>query len=85
MNLNEIHRVFFIGIGGIGMSALARYFNSLSIPVFGYDLTATQLTTEMEKSGISIVYQDGIENIDKSIRSQKENTLVIYTGNLLLW
>lgn len=79
MNLNEIHRVFFIGIGGIGMSALARYFNSFSIPVFGYDLTATQLTTEMEKSGISIVYHDGIENIDKSIRSQKENTLVVYT------
>lgn len=79
MNLNEIHRVFFIGIGGIGMSALARYFNSLAIPVFGYDLTATPLTREMENNGVSIVYEDGVENIDKSVRSNKEHTLVIFT------
>jgi len=79
MNLNEIHRVFFIGIGGIGMSAIARYFNSKAIPVFGYDLTATALTQEMESNGISIFYKDELGEIDESIRANKENTLVIYT------
>ena len=79
MNLNEIHRVFFIGIGGIGMSAIARYFNSKAIPVFGYDLTATALTQEMESNGISIFYKDELGEIDESIRANKENTLIIYT------
>lgn len=79
MNLNQIHRVFFIGIGGIGMSALARYFNSKEIPVFGYDLTETPLTRDMESNGISITYTDEVVMIDESVRGSKEGTLVIYT------
>jgi UDP-N-acetylmuramate--alanine ligase len=79
MNLNQIHSVFLIGIGGIGMSALARYFNSKSIPVFGYDLTSSPLTKEMESNGISITYADNVEEINSSIKANKENILVIYT------
>ncbi len=79
MNLNQIHSVFFIGIGGIGMSALARYFNSKAIPVFGYDLTSTSLTKEMESNGMSITYIDKVDEIDASIKANKETTLVIYT------
>ncbi len=79
MNLNQIHRVFFIGIGGIGMSALARYFNSKAIPVFGYDLTSTVLTQAMESDGISISYKDDLSEIDQSVLSDKNSTLVVYT------
>ena len=79
MNLSQIHKVFFIGIGGIGMSALARYFNSIGIPVFGYDLTATSLTKEMESNGVTITYDDKVSEIDNSILEDREGTLVIYT------
>ncbi|WP_396138421.1 Mur ligase domain-containing protein, partial [Flavobacterium sp.] len=48
MNLNQIHNVYFIGIGGIGMSALARYFQNIGKNVAGYDKTETQLTDELQ-------------------------------------
>ena len=51
MNLNQIHNVYFIGIGGIGMSALARYFMHLGKNVAGYDKTETQLTDELQALG----------------------------------
>ena len=54
MNLNQIHNVFFIGIGGIGMSALARYFKAIGKDVAGYDKTPTELTSELIASGIPI-------------------------------
>mgnify|MGYP001945394971 CR=1 FL=1 len=89
MNLNQIHTVFFIGIGGIGMSALARYFNSKAIPVFGYDLTSTTLTKEMESNGISITYKDELGEINSEIQENKETTLVVYTPaipeNNVIW
>ena len=79
MNLNQIHRVFFIGIGGIGMSALARYFNSMGMSVFGYDLTSTTLTQEMESNGMTISYVDNIDEINQEVKEDKESTLVVYT------
>jgi UDP-N-acetylmuramate--alanine ligase len=79
VNLGQIHTVFFIGIGGIGMSALARYFNSKGIPVFGYDLTSTALTQEMESNGMSITYVDETSEITEQVWETKESTLVIYT------
>ena len=79
MNLNQVHTVYFIGIGGIGMSALARYFNSKAISVFGYDLTSTALTQEMESNGMIISYLDDVFVIPDNIKQDKENTLVIYT------
>ena len=55
MEFNDIKEVYFIGIGGIGMSALARYFHFHGKAVAGYDKTPTALTHELEKEGISVV------------------------------
>jgi UDP-N-acetylmuramate--alanine ligase len=77
MNLNQIHNVFFIGIGGIGMSALARYFKNIGKEVSGYDKTATTLTTELIESGINIHFEDRIDLIPEGYN--QDNTLVIVT------
>ncbi len=77
MNLNQIQNVFFIGIGGIGMSALARYFKYIGKNVSGYDKTPTILTNELIDSGIDIHFDDEINLIPKDYFI--ENTLVIIT------
>ena len=77
MNLNQIHNVYFIGIGGIGMSALARYFKAIGKNVSGYDKTPTILTNELIESGILIHFEDSIDLIPKDYFA--ENTLVIIT------
>lgn len=77
MNLNQIHNVFFIGIGGIGMSALARYFKTIGKNVSGYDKTPSMLTDELIESGIDIHFEDRIDLIPKEYYI--ENTLVIIT------
>jgi len=77
MNLNQIHNVYFIGIGGIGMSALARYFKYIGKQVSGYDKTPTILTNELIESGIDIHFDDNIGLIPKDYFV--ENTLVIIT------
>ena len=77
MNLNQIHNVFFIGIGGIGMSALARYFKTIGKNVSGYDKTPSMLTDELIASGIDIHFEDRIDLISKEY--YVENTLVIIT------
>ena len=77
MNLNQIHNVFFIGIGGIGMSALARYFKTIGKNVSGYDKTPSMLTDELIASGIDIHFEDRIDLISKDY--YVENTLVIIT------
>ena len=69
----RLQGVYFLGIGGIGMSALARYFNSIGVPVSGYDKTETTLCKQLLAEGISIHYEDNIELIDKHAQ------LVIYT------
>lgn len=78
MKLNDIQRVYFIGIGGIGMSALARYFKVLEKEVAGYDKTKTPLTEEISELGVTITYEDSLEDIPESFRA-KENTLIVYT------
>ena len=65
--------LYFLGIGGIGMSALARYFNSLGVAVSGYDKTETALTKQLSAEGIAIHYEDNIALIDKDAQ------LVVYT------
>jgi UDP-N-acetylmuramate--alanine ligase len=65
--------IYFIGIGGIGMSALARYFNSKGVIVSGYDKTETALTIQLVKEGIKVHYEDNIELIDKNAQ------VVVYT------
>ena len=65
--------IYFLGIGGIGMSALARYFNSIGVKVSGYDKTVTPLTNQLIAEGITIHFEDNIELIDKTAQ------LVVYT------
>jgi UDP-N-acetylmuramate--alanine ligase len=77
MNLNQIHNVYFIGIGGIGMSALARYFKAIGKNVSGYDKTETELTQELQQLGIAIHFEDRIDLIPTDY--YVENTLVIIT------
>lgn len=77
MNLSQIHNVYFIGIGGIGMSALARYFQFIGKNVSGYDKTPTMLTDELVAGGIDIHFEDNINLIPKDY--YVENTLVIIT------
>lgn len=60
INLKDIRHIYFIGIGGIGMSALARYFHSLGIKVSGYDKTPSPLTLELEAAGMEIHYTDDL-------------------------
>ncbi len=73
--------IYFLGIGGIGMSALARYFNSLNIPVAGYDRTETQLTRALVEEGMDVHYDDAVEQIPAMFKtdSSREQVLVIYT------
>lgn len=68
MDLNKINSVYFLGIGGIGMSALARYFNAMGKKVSGYDKTPTKLTSELIAEGIDIHFEDHIRNIPRYIK-----------------
>lgn len=76
--MNEYNNIYFVGIGGIGMSALARYFNRIGKQVAGYDRTVTELTNELESEGITVHYVDDINLIAENFRD-KEATLVVYT------
>jgi UDP-N-acetylmuramate--alanine ligase len=78
MRIEDIEQVYFIGIGGIGMSALARYFNSRGIYCCGYDKTETELTQTLQHEWIDVHYEDNIHLIPKRIFKQ-DKTLVIYT------
>jgi len=77
-HINEFNQAYFIGIGGIGMSAIARYFLSKGWKVGGYDKTPSQLTNTLEREGAKIHFEDLGENISDEFKSP-ENTLVIYT------
>jgi UDP-N-acetylmuramate--alanine ligase len=79
VKLDEYHNIYFLGIGGIGMSALARWFHKKGISVSGYDRTSTTLTKELEKEGIYIHYDDRIENIPTAVAQEKEKTLIVFT------
>ena len=78
MNLDQIHNIYFVGIGGIGMSALARYFISLNKSVAGYDRTETLLTRELAFEGMKIHYTDNVNSIPETFKNSMD-TLVIFT------
>ncbi len=78
MNLKILNNVYFIGIGGIGMSALARYFRFIGKNVAGYDKTDTPLTQELKGLGIDIHFEDDIELVPEAFY-ETANTLVVYT------
>ncbi len=73
MKLGDIKHIYFIGIGGIGMSALARYFHSLGILVSGYDKTSTPLTQALQAEGMQVHYADNVELAPKEVEA------VVYT------
>jgi UDP-N-acetylmuramate--alanine ligase len=77
--LNQFPYVFFLGIGGIGMSALARWFHTNGHRVSGYDKTETPLTQALQAEGIAVHYTDEVENIPAEIRNNKAQTLVVLT------
>ena len=78
MNLTQFHNVYFIGIGGIGMSALARYFHAQNKQVGGYDKVVTDITRELNSLGIQITYTEALETVPKSFLNN-EKTLIVYT------
>lgn len=78
MNLNNIHNIYFVGIGGIGMSAIARYFKANDKNVAGYDKTQTEITDALEDLEIAVHYKDSIANVGMRFLNP-ETTLVVYT------
>ena len=73
MNIQSLKHVYFIGIGGIGMSAIARYFYSLGIKVSGYDKTLTELTSALVEEGMNIHFDDNEKRVPEEV------DLVVYT------
>ncbi|RSK41961.1 UDP-N-acetylmuramate--L-alanine ligase [Mangrovimonas spongiae] len=78
MNINQIHSVYFIGIGGVGMSALARYFHANNKQVSGYDKTPTEITKGLTNLGIEIHFQDNLDLVNLESLN-KATTLIVYT------
>lgn len=78
MEIKDIQSVYFVGAGGIGMSAIARYFISRGMVVGGYDKTPSDLTRQLEKEGMLIHYEENVNMIPQACR-QKKSCLVIYT------
>jgi len=78
MNLNNIHNIYFVGIGGIGMSAIARYFHATNKYVAGYDKTKSEITNALENLGIKVNFEEALENIEALFLNSK-TTLVVYT------
>lgn len=79
MNLDSIKNVYFLGIGGIGMSALARYFKATGKEVSGYDKTKTPLTDELISEGIEVHFEDNVECIPSDVRQPTTDVLVVWT------
>jgi UDP-N-acetylmuramate--alanine ligase len=79
MTLENIKRVYLIGIGGIGMSGLARYFAHLGCIVCGYDKTSTDLTNDLHNEGIQVIFDDRSDWIPMSFHTPDACTLIIYT------
>ncbi len=73
MDINRIHKIYFLGIGGIGMSALAKYFNKKGVEVFGYDRTPSPITDDLTSKGVNIHFDEDIKQIPSNI------DLVVYT------
>ncbi|MBL7891758.1 MAG: UDP-N-acetylmuramate--L-alanine ligase [Bacteroidia bacterium] len=82
MNLNNIQHFYFLGIGGIGMSALARFFNAMGKDVSGYDKTPTALTNELIAEGIKVHFEENVSLVKTMLTSNswtKDNSLIVYT------
>ena len=78
MEFKDIKAVYFVGVGGIGMSAIARYFRQKGLIVAGYDKTPSALTRQLEKEGISVHYEENVDLIPTACKNANE-TLVVFT------
>ncbi|MDF1673192.1 MAG: UDP-N-acetylmuramate--L-alanine ligase [Vicingaceae bacterium] len=78
MEIDKLNTVYFLGVGGIGMSALARYFLAQGCKVYGYDKTKTELTEQLEQEGIQIHYEEDVEFL-KTIVSSIDDVLICFT------
>jgi UDP-N-acetylmuramate--alanine ligase len=79
VKLAQYDNIYFLGIGGIGMSSLARWFMKKGLRVSGYDKTSTVLTKELEKEGMIVHYDDAVNSIPQEVIQGKDKTLVIFT------
>ncbi|MFD2597571.1 UDP-N-acetylmuramate--L-alanine ligase [Sphingobacterium corticis] len=79
MHIDQIKTVYLLGIGGIGMSGLARYFHRLGCAVSGYDKTETELTQALVSEGIEVIYQDDVNALPVSLAAPKDDVLIIFT------
>lgn len=79
MKLKNVNSAYFLGIGGIGMSALARWFNHNGVKVYGYDKTSTELTDNLIKEGISVHFEDEIDRIPEFALKESKEVIIIYT------
>ncbi|SKC48639.1 UDP-N-acetylmuramate--L-alanine ligase [Ohtaekwangia koreensis] len=79
MKIEQYDNVYFLGIGGIGMSALARWFMKKGLKVSGYDRTSTKLTVALEQEGMKIHYDDNVDLIPSEVIQHKDKTLVVFT------
>jgi UDP-N-acetylmuramate--alanine ligase len=85
MNLNTIHSVYFVGIGGIGMSAIARFFKQRNVQVSGYDKTETPLTLQLQTEGIHIHYTEDVNLLNKEVDLVIYTPAIPATNQVLLW
>ncbi|MEI7502557.1 MAG: Mur ligase domain-containing protein, partial [Paludibacter sp.] len=76
--MNKFTKYYFLGIGGIGMSALARYFHAKGFTVAGYDRTETKLTSDLQAEGIVINFNQALDQIPMEFL-QAKNTLIVIT------
>ena len=79
MTFKGIHRIFFLGIGGIGMSALARWFQQEGYAVAGYDKTPSPLTDALEEEGMKVIFTDEVAAVPAQFRSNPDEVLVVWT------
>src|SRR5690554_680186 len=82
MNIDQVKYVYFLGIGGIGMSALARYFRHMGCEVAGYDRTETALTRALVQEGIPVIYTDDFDLVKTEFRVADSETLIVFTPAL---
>lgn len=80
MDLKDIKVAYFLGVGGIGMSAIARYFSHVGIRVIGYDKTETPLTQKLAEEGMEIHYADEVNYVE-SLHLKMEETLVVLNSS----
>ena len=78
MKLEHIHNVYFVGIGGIGMSAIANYFKSNGKNVAGYDRVSTKITKSLQQMGIAVHFEDSVDLIAAEFKNS-QHTIVVYT------